>query len=287
MWPRPSARCSPRWPAAGAGSARRPNGAGVPYETARGWVRRFRARGRELGVAFAALAVELGGAAVTPPAWAGRFALAAVGAAFAAAAAGVAPGGRVAVRLSGDRREAGRRQHSLALVRGRQAAFHASYPAMTRGERRTAWIEPARADRVAPVGGDRRGCRGQAHAPGARRHGLADRRPGAPASGRVVPHLLARQHRPVAAGLAQGWAGGAQARGASGYRDGACPPGDNHHSGIEFHLVTTRWNVPLRPSARSLSGNPSYGCSQVFATGRIQGYFRPPPKGLRALLGRW
>ena len=39
-----------------------------------------------MGAAFAALAVELGGAAVTPPAWAGRFALTAIGAAFAAAA---------------------------------------------------------------------------------------------------------------------------------------------------------------------------------------------------------
>ena len=58
----------------------------MPYTTARGWVRRFRARAAELGVAFAALAVELGGAAVTPPAGAGRFALAAIGAAFAAAA---------------------------------------------------------------------------------------------------------------------------------------------------------------------------------------------------------
>ena len=60
--------------------------AGVPYTTARGWVRRFRARAAELGVAFAALAVELGGEAVTPPAGAGRFALTAIGAAFAAAA---------------------------------------------------------------------------------------------------------------------------------------------------------------------------------------------------------
>ena len=41
------------------------------------------------------------------------------------------PAGRLAVRLGGDRREADRRPHSLALVRGRQAAFHASYPAMT------------------------------------------------------------------------------------------------------------------------------------------------------------
>ena len=60
--------------------------AGVPYTTARGWVRRFRARAAELGAAFAALAVELGGEPVTPPAGAGRFALTAIGAAFAAAA---------------------------------------------------------------------------------------------------------------------------------------------------------------------------------------------------------
>lgn len=61
--------------------------AGVPHTTARGWVRRFSARAGELGTAFAALAVELGGDAARPPAEAGRFALAAVGAAFAAAAA--------------------------------------------------------------------------------------------------------------------------------------------------------------------------------------------------------
>jgi hypothetical protein len=53
--------------------------AGVPYTTARGWVRRFRARAAELGAAFAALAVELGGEAVTPPAGAGRFASAVTG----------------------------------------------------------------------------------------------------------------------------------------------------------------------------------------------------------------
>ena len=57
----------------------------VPYTTARGWCRRFTARGLELGVAFAALAVELGGEPVRPAAAAGRFALAAIGAAFAAA----------------------------------------------------------------------------------------------------------------------------------------------------------------------------------------------------------
>ncbi len=33
----------------------------MPYTTARGWVRQFRRRVQELGVAFAALAVELGG----------------------------------------------------------------------------------------------------------------------------------------------------------------------------------------------------------------------------------
>jgi hypothetical protein len=53
--------------------------AGVPFTTARGWVRRFRARAAELGAAFAALAVELGGEAVTPPAGAGRFASAVTG----------------------------------------------------------------------------------------------------------------------------------------------------------------------------------------------------------------
>jgi hypothetical protein len=59
----------------------------VPYTTARGWVRRFAARGAELGVAFAALAVELGGEPVRPAASAGGFALQAIGAAFGAAAA--------------------------------------------------------------------------------------------------------------------------------------------------------------------------------------------------------
>jgi hypothetical protein len=59
--------------------------AGVPHTTARGWVRRFGARAPELGVAFAALAVELGGEAIRPAADPGRFALAAISAAFDAA----------------------------------------------------------------------------------------------------------------------------------------------------------------------------------------------------------
>jgi transposase-like protein len=73
---------------AGGGCGVRPAAerAGVPHTTARGWVRRFSARAGELGTAFAALAVELGGDAVRPPAEAGRFALAGIGAAFGAAA---------------------------------------------------------------------------------------------------------------------------------------------------------------------------------------------------------
>jgi uncharacterized protein DUF6431 len=60
--------------------------AGVPYTTARGWVRRFCARAGELGTAFAALAVDLGGEPVRPAADLRGFALAAIGAAFGAAA---------------------------------------------------------------------------------------------------------------------------------------------------------------------------------------------------------
>jgi len=74
----PGGRCGVR-PAAGR--------AGVPYTTARGWVRRFGSRAPQLGAGFAALAVELGGPAITPPAGACGFALAAIGAAFTAAAA--------------------------------------------------------------------------------------------------------------------------------------------------------------------------------------------------------
>ena len=60
--------------------------AGVPHTTARGWLRQFRRRAAGAGVAFAALAVELGGEAVRPAADAGRFALAAIRAAFETAA---------------------------------------------------------------------------------------------------------------------------------------------------------------------------------------------------------
>jgi Domain of unknown function (DUF6431) len=60
---------------------------GVPHTTARDWVRRFQASAGELGVAFAALAVELGGEVIRPAADAAGFALAAIAAAFDAACA--------------------------------------------------------------------------------------------------------------------------------------------------------------------------------------------------------
>jgi len=60
--------------------------AGVPYTTARGWVRRFAARAGELAVSFSALAVELGGEVIRPQPGRLRHAAAAVSAAFAAAA---------------------------------------------------------------------------------------------------------------------------------------------------------------------------------------------------------
>ena len=58
----------------------------MAHTTARGWWRRFAARAPVLGAGFAALAVELGGEAVIPPEGAARFAAAAAGAAFGAAA---------------------------------------------------------------------------------------------------------------------------------------------------------------------------------------------------------
>ena len=58
---------------------------GVPYTTARGWLRRFIAGAVVRSVGFAALAVELGAEVFTPVADVGCYALAAIGAAFAAA----------------------------------------------------------------------------------------------------------------------------------------------------------------------------------------------------------
>jgi hypothetical protein len=72
---------------AGRGCGARPAAerAGVPHTTAREWLRRFRDRAAGTGVAFAALAVELGGEALRPAVDAVQFAFAAVRAAFAAA----------------------------------------------------------------------------------------------------------------------------------------------------------------------------------------------------------
>lgn len=58
----------------------------VPHTTAREWWRRFRGRAERLAVAFAALAVDLGGAAVTPLRHLEGWALAAMAAAWDAAA---------------------------------------------------------------------------------------------------------------------------------------------------------------------------------------------------------
>jgi len=104
----------------------RPAGAraGVPHTTARGWVRRFTGRGGELGVAFAALAVDLGGEAIRPPAEAGRFALAAIAAAFDAASA--LPGW-LAV---------GRWRFAAAVSGGRLLAANTVSPFLVVGKRR-------------------------------------------------------------------------------------------------------------------------------------------------------
>lgn len=58
----------------------------VPYTTARGWWRRFGERAEGVAVAFAALAVELGGTAITPGRRVEGWALAAMAAAWEAAA---------------------------------------------------------------------------------------------------------------------------------------------------------------------------------------------------------
>jgi hypothetical protein len=86
---------------AGAGCGVRPaaGAAGVPHTTARGWVRRFAARAGELAVGFPALAVELGGEVVRPLPDPLRWAVAAVGAGFAAAAG--LPGCRAGRRWDG------------------------------------------------------------------------------------------------------------------------------------------------------------------------------------------
>ena len=59
--------------------------AGVPYTTARAWLRRFTSRAGGLSVGFAAVAVELGAEVLRPLADACCYAIAAIGAAFEAA----------------------------------------------------------------------------------------------------------------------------------------------------------------------------------------------------------
>jgi transposase-like protein len=72
--------------AAGRSGVRPPAGRlSVPHTTARGWWRRFRAGAARWAVAFAALAVELGGRAVSPVVEAGAGVLAAIAAAWRAA----------------------------------------------------------------------------------------------------------------------------------------------------------------------------------------------------------
>ncbi len=61
--------------------------AGVPHTTARSWLRRFRRRAREMAIAFAAAAVELGGEVVVPAGEAMAAAVTAIRVAFSAACA--------------------------------------------------------------------------------------------------------------------------------------------------------------------------------------------------------
>jgi len=98
--------------------------AGVPYPTARGWVRRFGARAGELAVSFSALCAELGGEAVRP--LPDRFggAVAAIGAAFMAAAG--LPGWAVL----------GRWRFASAVTGGSLLAANASSPWLVIGRRR-------------------------------------------------------------------------------------------------------------------------------------------------------
>ena len=98
--------------------------AGVPHTTARGWVRRFAARAGELAVSFSALAVELGGEVVRPLPDPLRAAVAAVGAAFTAAAG--LPGWAVL----------GRWRFASAVTGGSLIAANATSPFLTIGTRR-------------------------------------------------------------------------------------------------------------------------------------------------------
>ena len=98
--------------------------AGVPFTTARGWVRRFAARAGELAVSFSALAVELGGEAVRLLPDPLRSAVTAISAAFTAAAG--LPGWAVL----------GRWRFACAVTGGSLLAANASSPFLIIGSRR-------------------------------------------------------------------------------------------------------------------------------------------------------
>jgi hypothetical protein len=98
--------------------------AGVPFTTARGWVRRFAARAGELAVSFSALAVELGGEVVRLLPDPLRSAVAAIAAAFTAAAG--LPGWAAL----------GRWRFACAVTGGSLLAASASSPFLIIGARR-------------------------------------------------------------------------------------------------------------------------------------------------------
>jgi hypothetical protein len=98
--------------------------AGVPYTTARGWVRRFAARSAGLAVSFSALAAELGGEVVRPLPDPRRSAVAAISAAFTAAAG--LPGWAVL----------GRWRFASAVTGGSLLAANATSPWLVIGRRR-------------------------------------------------------------------------------------------------------------------------------------------------------
>ena len=138
------------------------------------------------------------------------------------------------------------------------------------------------------MGGDRRGGRGQAHGPGARRAGPPDRRPGARAPGRVVPHLLAGHDRPVAAGLAQGpgWRHSSQR---SARTPGWCAPTRS----CSPRPRRCGWSCPAAPPRRSprscitgtgspsRSGRSAASCAAPGCTARRWPPSRRPAAGMR------
>ena len=102
----------------------------VPHTTARGWVRRFVARGVELWVAFVSLAVDLGIEVLSVLGDTGRGAFGAIGAAFGAATLlagwGALGRWRFASAVSGGSLIA--TNTNSPLSRRRQPSFHASGP---------------------------------------------------------------------------------------------------------------------------------------------------------------